>query len=209
MVERTIRSGHCEMGHHEGTRPKSPSGVAFRTCEALAWCACQCHKDIDKMFEGANKARVLISNPDYRPPDRSWWMPSLEERIEELSKATALKFEAVKLPETDADGDAPEISRKPRGQLEYWVKDAVEAWHRDRVGDLCTPKIIAALIAKLQSIPEPSTGAIHSVLMRWQKINYAMVGRNPVRFIGLTPEGMKEGLDRLKAKALLKERGVR
>jgi len=204
-VRTTAISGHCNIGHHEGTRPKSPSGVAFRTCEALDWCGCKCHSDIDKMFASVGRERILITNPDYRPLERSWWMPTLEDKADTLAQLSPLKLDGASPPEFTPT----ETGRSPRGQLEYWVKQAVETWRSEESDDLCTTKVIAELITRDHADEDanPSTGAIHSVLMRWEKIDFAMIGRDPIRFIGLAPLGMKFGLDKCKALAQLK--GVR
>lgn len=191
--KKTVKSGHCSQGHCEGTRPKSPSGVAFRTCAALDWCVCSCHAEWDALFAASGKERILITNPEYRPLERTWWMPDFDFRAENMAQATALKLEG----ETEPEFNQLESGRSARGQLEYRVKRAVEAWDKE---EACTPKWISHWIMDNENVPAPSVGAVHSVLMRWEKIHYAVVERDPVRFVCLDAQGMKYGLDTLKAR---------
>lgn len=68
-------SGFCGIGLHEGTRPRNVWGNPLKVCTLLGFdgehrCNCQCHKDIDEMYESAGAARVPQQNPDWKPPPK-------------------------------------------------------------------------------------------------------------------------------------------
>jgi hypothetical protein len=192
------KSGHCGLGHHEGTKPVSPSGKAHKTCDQLDWCSCECHVKINEMFAMSGKPRRLITNPDYRPYVRDYQMPSLEDSASELSGVAPILYDGEKPPEFTPTPSG----RTTKGMLEYWVKEVAEAWLEEEDRPSLTPAEISARIQKVNDLEKaPSPGAVHSVLMRWETIGYALIERNPIRFLSKTREGMKNGLDVLKAKA--------
>jgi hypothetical protein len=200
VVKKYPKSGHCNLGHHEGTKPKSPSGQPHKTCDQLEWCSCECHKQIDQMYALAGKPRVLKVNPDYVPFVRTFWMPSPEETLKEIASIAPIKYDAPEAPTIE-----PTVAgRTNKGMLEYWVKEVIEFWLTEQDRPLLTCVEISERIQKNHDLEKlPSAGAVDSVLRRWEAIGYAMVGRGPVRFLGKTREGNKEGLDALKAKAKL------
>lgn len=210
-------SGFCGIGLHEGTRPRNIWGTAQKVCTILgldgeARCNCKCHKEIDEMYESAGMPRVPQQNPDWKPPPRQdlsyVWADSLVGPVGNTSgdgERPAVTHTdagiAVDAPRYSGDDRAPSGTRR-RGQLEEEVQRICVGYlegefSTDEDGYMST-KHIAHLID-----PEdpPSSGAVHSVLLRWEKIGYAVLNRDPMEFALLTPDGMKMGLNALKSKA--------
>lgn len=214
-------TGFCGTGLHEGTKPRSYSGKPMKTCMRLVndqsghprWsCECQCHKDLDRMFEMMGMERFIDQNPEYSPEIHTFIMPTLEERV-------ALSIERRTIPAVVIESPSPEhvpatvarayepteSGRAGRGQLELWVKQTCDRWVLDQPEESCTPQWLSDQIAASQEIKPPSVGAINAVFDRWTKLNFALIGRKPVRFIGYTDEGVKLGLDALKLRAKLQK----
>lgn len=209
-------SGFCGIGLHEGTSPRNVNGTALKVCVMLghdgsARCNCQCHKDIDDMYETAGVPRVSQQNPDWVPAkfesrDYVWDRPLTDAD----TNPQPVTYEAGAAP-TDAgitlespryaDDDRTPSGTRRRGQLEEEVQRVCIAYLRGDMeanedGDMTT-KHIATLI---DADDPPSAGAIHSVLLRWKKIGYAVVESKPVQFTLITPDGMRMGLQALKSK---------
>lgn len=216
-------TGFCGMGQHEGLKPRSYSGKPMKTCmrvvrnpynDRVANCACKCHTDLDRMFEMMGMERYVEQNPEYSPEKPTYVMPTLEERV-------ALSIERRAVPTVTIESPAPEhvpatvarvftptaTGRAGRGELELWVKQACDAWVVVQPESQCTPQWISDSIARDQSIKAPSVGAINAVFERWTKLNFALIGRKPVRFVGYTDEGVKHGLDGLKLRAKMQRVG--
>lgn len=213
-------SGFCGIGSHEGTRPKSPSGVPMKTCNPVltymgkTWnCGCRCHSDLDKMFEMTGMERTLQENPEYIPAKITAWMPSPEERLASSIAASPVPTRIIEspapalAPATVARDYTPTASgRAGRGQLELWVKLACDEWLLEMPEDRCTPGWLSRKIAAMQGVGEPSQGAIDSVLKRWVGFGFATMGSKPTRFTGYTVEGIKVGLEVLKMRSKQRER---
>ena len=192
-----ILSGYCSMGLCEGTKPKSASGKALRTCHWWLECPCKCHADIDEMFESMGMERKLMSNPEYSPDMGNFIMPDpFDETLEKpfVKKGGPIDTERVGTQGLNSDrilsGEvfAPTVSgRRAKGQLEYQVLEAcnkaVVNWPEEIE---ITPKRIAEYIANREGIEPPSTGAIDAVWNRWVKMKFAEKGSKPVRFLGFT-----------------------
>lgn len=176
-------------------------------------CPCQCHKDIDEMFELMGMERKLMSNPEYSPDMGNFIMPdpfdhSLETPHRE--RRGPLAPDRVRTGPINSDrilsGEvfAPTVSgRRAKGQLEYQVLEAcnkaVTNWPEEIE---ITPKRIAEYIANREGIELPSTGAIDAVWNRWVKMLFAEKGSKPVRFLGFTNGTTQtiEDLERVKYK---------
>lgn len=204
-------TGFCGTGSHEGMRPKSFSGKPLKTCPGVfdfGTCGCKCHADLDKLFEMSGMARVIQENPEYIPEHVVVIMPTVEERAARFSKRDAVPAVVLesplpgRVPATIERSFAPTTSgRAARGELELWVKKICDAWILEQPEDMCSPQYISDRIASERNIKAPSVGAINAVFERWVKIDYALVARRPVRFIGYTPAGVEHGLEGLKEKA--------
>lgn len=215
MADRPFLTGFCSIGHCEGLKPRSPSGKPLKTCTrvliygAKTWsCKCKCHVDLDRMFEMMGMERYVEQNPEYVPEKATYVMPTLEERV-------ALSIERRSVPTVTIESPAPEhvpatvarvftpteSGRAGRGQLELWVKQTCDQWIVDQPENQCTPQWISDTIAEKEGIKSPSVGAINAVFERWTKLNFALIGRKPVRFVGYTDEGVKHGLEGLKVRA--------
>lgn len=210
-------TGFCSIGLCEGLKPRSPSGKPLKTCTRIlmdhrydkTWsCACKCHADLDRMFEMMGMERYVEQNPEYVPDKATYVMPTLEERV-------ALSIERRSTPSIVIQSPAPDhvpatvarsfqptaSGRSGRGELELRVKQTCDQWVIDKPEESCTPQWISDQIASKESIKAPSVGAINAIFERWTKLNFALIGRKPVRFIGYTDEGVKHGLDGLKIRA--------
>lgn len=189
-------TGFCGIGSHEGTKPKSPSGKPLKTCEDWVVCGCDCHKQITSMFEMTGRERVPVPNPEYITPERTYWMPSdepnygLPEPSPDIGQGGALVAErgAVQITES---------GRTKKGDLERAVQ-RVCLWPLSEGEDYYSVKYISQKVYENEAAAlekPPSLGAVAAVLQRWEKYGYAMLGRNPVRFVMLTLAGKENGLD--------------
>lgn len=211
-------TGFCGMGQHEGTRPRSYSGLPMKTCERTysnrwkSWdCICKCHKDLDMLFEMSGMPRVIQVNPEYIPVTVSIVMPTLEERAARFKTKDVVPPRVVesalpdRVPATIERRFAPTASgRAGRGELELLVKKECDQWVLDNPEESCTPSYISERIAHDLGIKAPSVGAISAVFDRWTKLGFALIGKKPTRFVGYMPDGVKYGLEGLKDKARIK-----
>jgi hypothetical protein len=202
-------SGFCCVGHCEGTNPKGAlSGTPMQTCTFADSCTCNCHATITKMFEMTGLERTVQQNPSYVPVERTWQLPSVEERLAMRSRKTetavptivASPVPDVLPPDAVVEFAPTESGRRPKGELEDRVKKVTDAWTGmaslgGKMRD-CTPAWIAEQIDEENP---PSTGAITAVFDRWVAYGFATVEKKPTRFTGYTPEGVKKGLYTMKA----------
>jgi len=198
----TYITGFCSIGSCEGTRPKGAlTGTPMKTCEAWQSCSCKCHQQITMMSEMAQMERVVQINPEYKAPERTWWMPEDEPDYAPLavSEFTATGDMAPEVIERVVSSTAS--GRTERGGLEFWVQRECLAWVLDPHPDTCSPAYLSREIARIEGIKEPSQGAIGAVFNRWEANGYAVIGRKPTRFISLTELGKANGLEWCKAEA--------
>lgn len=202
-------SGFCGNGHCEGTRPKTASGKPRKVCVAYDVCECKCHVSLNEMHELAGKPRRPYQNPAYEPPpnvDLTWLDQVVVTSIDAAPiDGMAPTREPVERPSAEAPGlrestrewhDTPSGARQ-RGQLEEEVRRVCNQAMRGTFGDsLMTPPFIAH---QINEIKPPSTGAIGRVLDRWEEMGFAKIHRKPVYFEGYTLEGLKKGLEQMKA----------
>lgn len=229
----TYKTGFCNDGQCEGTKPRSYSGIAMKTCPRVILnatlardakgkvigrtdmvCTCQCHADMDRLFEMSGMERVIQENPEYHVPKRDYWMPSLEDRVASSMARHADTIRHVESPAPDVVPAtiervfAPTSSgRAGRGELELYVKQVCDIWAVEKDVPVCSPAYISEQVAKRQGWAKPpSQGAIDSVLKRWVGLGFAVVEKKPTRFVRYTEEGVKLGLDAMKVRARLTRR---
>lgn len=212
-------TGWCNSGYHEGTKPKDASGKAVRTCHIIMRCPCDCHTQVEKMFEISGLPRIHLDNPEWMPVKSPYWMPSWEDLAPITTSSTT---DGVGTPD-DIEGPplvapvpayavaphrertfAPTASgRTAKGELESWVKNVCDQWLMNDIDNRepLTPSRISRVIGSDQGIKDPSSGAVDAVLKRWIKLGFATVEFKPTRFIGYTEDGLKYGLDALKKRA--------
>lgn len=189
-----VWSGFCNMKQCEGTRPRGHNDMPLKTCPFWLDCPCECHAKITEMCEMAGIERTIQENPEYIPPQRTYWMPSDEPNFA-LPEA---------MPDLADDGSVAVVEREikvtltgrtQRGGLEFWVQRECLAWLLDNDGENCTPRFLSDEIARVEGIAPPSQGAIAAVFDRWVKYDYAVIEKKPQRFVKLTPTGHEKGLD--------------
>jgi hypothetical protein len=176
----------------------------MKVCTAIDICACECHTIITQMYQMAGKPRPIRQNPNYEPArnvDLSWMNtldPSLTGGVDTRTPVERPSPVVPSLAES-ARTFVPNVAGgRARGQLEDEVRRVCNRYMAGEIDGLLTTKLIATEIDKDHP---PSQGAIGAVLLRWEKIGFADVRLGPMRFAGYTIEGMREGLEKLKAKA--------
>lgn len=214
-------TGFCAIKHCEGTKPKGIlSGTPMKTCMrgsemtsgAPAVCKCACHVKIDKMYEMLDMVRVVTQNPDYKPVERTWVMPTTEERMLQRESSNPSKPAPVVMPSIMPDVLPPTVvvtrnesasGHRVKGALEDEVKQVTDLWVALKPKDPCTPAWVAE---KINAENPPSTGAISAVFDRWAEYGFASTEKKPTRFTGYTEAGVKKGLYVLKAEFKDKKR---
>lgn len=197
------KTGFCGSGFHEGTRPKSVSGVPIKVCSMIEVCTCKCHADITRMFEMGNRPRRVLDNPEYTLPISPYVMPTYEERIALHEAENARHARPVSLGkplEVKAQQTFVETPTgiRARGQLEDQVLLVCSQFARGELEvEVLTPNFIAMEISEAEP---PSVGAIGAVFDRWVRIGFARCEKKPVRFTSFTSEGMLKGLQYMKDK---------
>jgi hypothetical protein len=191
-------SGFCDVGSHEGTRPKGwSSGTPMKTCPYWLSCGCDCHKEVTRMFEMTGQERIEVPNPEYRPYERTFWMPSLEDKLPEPQ---------ADVVEHDDHLQVTATGRTRKGSLETAVQKVVLAWQElpvaQRIEGLSVKDISEKVYENEGASLEkpPSLGAVAAVLDRWVKYGYVMLGTKPVRVVTLTKEGKENGLEWCRAR---------
>src|SRR6478752_3298395 len=66
-AKRTLVSGFCANGNHEGTKPRGKrSGMPFPICTCWTTCTCDCHVKITDMYASLGLPREeAMQNPEY------------------------------------------------------------------------------------------------------------------------------------------------
>lgn len=201
-------SGFCHSGWHEGTKAVTASGKPAPTCKHYINCPCDCHARLNRMFQLSGQERILVDQSQWKA-DNPYVLPSLEDVV------TAAPFRVPGIVAAVVmESPAPEIvpaaiqrtftvtptGRAGRGELETWVREITDIWAVDQEG-LCTPKYVSEYIARRKGINAPSVGAVDAVFNRWQTLGFAKIERKPTRFEGYTEDGIRLGLDTMKARA--------
>lgn len=197
-----ILTGFCNSGWHEGMK------VAAPTCKFYVNCPCDCHAQLNRMYDLTGEERVLVNLSTWKP-ENAFVLPSLEPLTAESSNGSGPNPAPV--VESPAPGIVPATIARPftptatgragRGELEAWVKAVTDVWAVEQDA-LCTVKYISEEIGRTRGINPPSQGAIQNVLFRWIDLGFAHVETDrPMRFKGYTEDGIKLGLENLKARA--------
>lgn len=207
-----FKTGFCNNGWHEGTKPKDWRGNPTPTCQFFQTCACNCHVKLDKMFKDVGMERLLVENSEYTPERVDF---NIEDYMKPAEDDAPFSDGGADGPATDEGttrtATRPSVAtlatrrtdtgRAARGGLEAQVFEQCRLFTDAEALDLCIPKNIAERIADQYKIPTPSTGAIGAVFDRWTKLGFATTAKKPVRFVGFTGEGTWTELELMKAKA--------
>lgn len=86
--------------------------------------------------------------------------------------------------------------RRARGELEHAVDRWCKIWLIDAYEEDCTPSWIAHQVVATEKRPV-AIPSIRRILSRWRDAGYADVDDDPLRFVSLTPEGMRLGYEEL------------
>lgn len=204
VVESTYISGFCGIGSHEGAKNLSPSGQVLKSCPqggrfdggrlGVMICTCTCH-DVTRQMESLTGIQVPALEINRTTP-------SLDRLLREVNGAAgggkAPGIGVIDGPSvTVASGARFAVTptgRAARGQLEEQVRYAicvqVKAGGDEMIALLgLSPATLAAMIDKENP---PSTGAIYSVLKRWESNGMVELAESPFRFIRFTERGKRE-----------------
>lgn len=192
-------SGFCQMGKHEGNKPRNLDGTPARTCKLFMSCGCKCHEQIDQMFKMAGMDRIFIENPEWKPnfipfnPDdyvssKDSFSSGGVDGPDDMERPPAGRVDTPARTLTERRTDT---GRAARGGLEAQVFQQVRKLVDAGFGgdNLITPKILADMIREEYKIPTPSTGAINAVFERWNTLGFATTAKKPVRFVSFTGKG--------------------
>lgn len=227
-AKKKIKSGFCANGQCEGTKPTSPSGQPMKICEDWLDCACECHAMVTKMYEMAEMERqppeqtaAYLAESHRRHAETQALLDSLaydrtvpsvpsyadgtgDHPLDERPSQSPVGAPGDTL-ETGYHGTvtprfAPtDTGRRARGQLEYDVLKICDEYVHDVYDwDLCTPRLVAERIGKINETEPPSTGAINAVWDRWEKIGFAVQGKKPSHFSHFEMDGSLQTLAMLK-----------
>jgi hypothetical protein len=171
-------------------------------------CTCQCHVQLNQMFEMTGLERIPVDNPEYHPVKSPFWMPTPEDLILARAQRTAAEPVVIEnkvpgvVPPTavvQRETDDTPSGRRRQGALEDEVKRICDYQVLGLyVGIDLTPRFIAEQIDPEEP---PSVGAISAVFERWVAIGFAKVEKKPTRFVGYTPDGIDKGLHVLREQA--------
>lgn len=203
-----LLTGYCQAGWHEGLKARTASGKSAPTCKFYISCPCNCHTQLNRMYEMAGEERILVDNSDWKP-ENTFVMPSLEP-LAAVPSIPSAPVAAV-VVESPAPGIVPASvpriftptvsGRLGKGELEAWVKEVTDVWAVEQEGR-CSVGYISAEIGRTKGINPPSQGAIQNVLFRWKDLDFAHIETDrPLRFTGYTDDGIKFGLENMKARA--------
>lgn len=199
-------SGFCSNGQCEGTKPKGHNDMPLKTCWMIETCSCECHAKLDEMFKMTGQPRILVDVSGYKPPERTFWMPSDDPDFTMDAAPEIVPEVGVVVAEKPVHVTV--TGRTSRGGLESWVQRECLNWLVDKDPEYGLPvRIISEEIGRVEGINPPSQGAIAAVFDRWVKYDYAVFAEKPRRFTGLTAQGAEKGLDWCRAnyKAQLKK----
>lgn len=194
-----FKSGFCNSGWHEGTTAQDGSGQYVRTCHLWNKCNCDCHVQMDKMFQMTGEQRILVENPKYKPVKSPFIMPNPLEIAEIRRKEEEDRAQRSIAAKSAGHFKETASGHRQRGQLEYEVLRVCQQFSRGLIEvEVLTPNVIAN---EIDEIEPPSVGAIGAVFDRWTKLGFANCEKKPVRFTSFTVDGQLHGLDAMKAKA--------
>lgn len=200
-----LKTGLCLAGWHEGSKPRTRDGRPIKTCPMFDSCPCQCHRDLDEIFELSGKPRELVENLDYVPVRSSVVAYEVIEAPGMFDSETVVPEGALI---TVAPGLVPAhkerifpptpSGRLARGQADYLTLSATDAWvvesqFSERM-EQCTAQWVHDFVLKETALELDVTTVI-AVWKRWIEIGIARVEQNPIRFVGYTPEAIERGFE--------------
>lgn len=206
------QSGFCTIGSHENTVKLSPSGKQLKSCpvggrfdmgvqyrraiDEDTLCTCPCHDTSRQMEELSG-----IKFPAHSVQREGSALSGMG-----LLQPPRVGTDGAKAP-VDGDVNRPTVAapsgrlftatpsgRAARGQLEesvrHFVNQQVRAAGDEMIAILgLTPDFLGSLI---DPVNPPSSGAIYSVFIRWEKQNFVELSKSPFRFIRYTDRGKRE-----------------
>ena len=198
------QTGFCGIGNHEGTKNVSPSGAVMRSCNVggrsdagrvgIIVCVCECHNMTREMEQmtGREIPPLMINRTT----------PSLDRLLRESAvgptpAGTGGSGDPGRPTVAVASGArfvATPTGRAAKGQLEEQVRHAVCVQVTAAGDDMIrllglSPDMLAKMIDKDSP---PSTGAVYSVLKRWESQALVELGEKPFRFLAFTERGKRE-----------------
>jgi hypothetical protein len=198
------QTGFCGIGNHEGSKNKTANGAVLRACViggrtdagkvGIIVCICDCHDMAREMeaMSGVQIPPVLVN----RTPPRLGSLLGLAPRTTGgtgTSGTGDVGRPSVVLP-SGARFVATPTGRAAKGQLEEQVRHFVSV-QVSAAGD----EMIAMLglqpgtIAKGINVDSPpSTGAVYSVLKRWEAAAMVELRDGPFAFVRFTERGKRE-----------------
>lgn len=213
-------TGFCnengKPGQHEGTKPKDWRGVPMITCPFWETCPCECHKNVDFLFEATGMERREVPNPEYIPDHGNFAIPVM---VDDPLGTVASSVDGVITPPTMEQTSTvpPQAAQTPLAQRRTVTGRAARGGLEAQVWDACThfldlgkiegevefddpitPKLVCEWIADRYKIPTPSSGAVNAVWDRWEKLGFAKTAKKPNRFLGFEGESSWDHLTRLK-----------
>lgn len=221
-VKLRLVTGLCLAGWHEGGRPRTRcscpkgkehkpdcEGAPIKTCAMHETCPCKCHSDLDELFALSGKPRELVVNPDYVPVTTHHLFVRPTVAAPSILSGETVEKGAVISPlpgvvpgEAVKEFSDTKSGRLAHGQLEYWVKQAIDVWvietHTGQRMPPCTPSWIAEQISIAEGIAEPQLGGINHIFRRWEEIGIAKFETKPARFAAYTDEAIEKGIDRMR-----------
>lgn len=114
-------------------------------------------------------------------------------------------------------GEIPEIAEfsptnsgyRARGQLSSILDHICKKWMtgsaQQGYPEQCTAEWLAKMVTELDG-KTTSTGAVARVLRKWAELDYAMIEDLPLRFVGLSIQGMQLGVHELERRSKKKSR---
>jgi hypothetical protein len=160
------------------------------------------------MFLLVGEPRKLMDNPEYHVDRASLYVPTYEDHQARLveshpeAKLQIIKSDNPEIPDTvRREYTETPTGRLARGSLEQNVKEACDAWIKEGGEEDCTTLWVADWISENLGVLNTSRGAIDACWKRWMEdLKFAIILRKPTRFVFYTPEGLKLGLEGIKAK---------
>ncbi|MFD5451633.1 MULTISPECIES: hypothetical protein [Streptomyces] len=145
-------------------------------------------KILEECIDASRRRSILVLDEDAMTP-----APTLAERAEPQPVGGVLPPH----PHVE-DPRKREAGYRPRNQLLYDVKIAVDMWV---IGGFPEIEVLntSAIASLVNEKMPPSTGAITNILRRWERVGFANIGEKPLRFLSYTKVGVEQGFDALEA----------
>jgi hypothetical protein len=204
VVQSVYVTGWCGSGNHENTKNLSSSGQVMRACPmggrydagrlGEIICTCNCHESSRAMEDMSGiKLPATIINRQTPSLGRLLRAPGIGTGAD----GSAVSGDPSRSTVAVASGAvfvATPTGRAARGQLEEQVRHAISVQVKMAGEEMIAmlglnPSTLAAMIDKDNP---PSTGAIYSVLKRWEGQALVDLGQSPFRFLRFTDRGKRD-----------------